>query len=79
MMELLHKSRLASQFISFAKLHNITIRESSQVTDATYDRPTQSILVRADLDEANKSLLVVRELRHLILQLMPTQHQLSPV
>ncbi len=65
LMDLLHKSRLASQFVSFAQLHNISIRESSHVVDASYDRPSQSILVRADLDESTKTLLVVRELRRM--------------
>ncbi len=65
LMELLHKSRLASQFVSFSQLHNISIRESSHVTDASYDRPSQSILVRADLDEPTKALVVVRELRRM--------------
>lgn len=65
LIELLHKSRLASQFISFAKLHNVEIRETLQITDASYDRPSQSVLVRADLDEPTKALLVVRELRRM--------------
>lgn len=65
LMELLHKSRLASQFISFAQLHNITIRESSHITDAAYDRESHSVLIRADLDDSTKALLVVRELRRM--------------
>ena len=65
LMDLLHKSRLASQFISFAQLHNIVIKESSHVADASYDRPSQSILIRADLEESTKALLLVRELRRM--------------
>lgn len=64
-LDTLHTSRLASQFLSFAKLHNVSIRESNQVTDASYDRATQTILVRADMDEATKTLILVRELRRM--------------
>lgn len=62
---LLHKSRLASQFLSFAQLHNVTIRDSSHVIDAAYDRDSQTILIRADLEEETKALLLVRELRRM--------------
>ena len=64
-LDLLHQSRLASQFISFAQLHGIAIRESSHIVDATYDRSSSSILVRADLDLETKALLMVREMRRM--------------
>ena len=64
-LDLLHQSRLASQFISFAQLHNITIRESSHIVDASYDKTSNSVLVRGDLDEPTKVLLMVRELRRM--------------
>lgn len=64
-MELLHQSRLASQFISFAQLHGISIRETSHVVDASYDKSSNSVLVRADLDMPTKVLLMVRELRRM--------------
>lgn len=65
LMGILHNSRLASQYLSFAQLNGIEIRESSQVIDAAYDRATQTILVRPELDRANKTLLVARELRRM--------------
>jgi len=64
-LDLLHKSRLASQFISFAQLHGITIRESSHVLDASYDKTSNSVLVRPDIDMSTKVLLMVRELRRM--------------
>ncbi len=64
-LDLLHQSRLASQFISFSQLHGISIKESSHVVDASYDRNTNSVLVRADLDMPTKILLMVRELRRM--------------
>jgi hypothetical protein len=65
LLETLQKSRLASQFISFAQLHNVSIRETSQIVDASYDRESQAVLVRADLEESTKALLIVRELRRM--------------
>lgn len=65
LMEILHTSRLASQFLSFAQLHQITICESLQVVDASYDRSSGRILVRSDLDMPTKVLLAVRELRRM--------------
>lgn len=62
-LELLHQSRLASQMMSFAQVHNIAIRETSHIVGASYDRSSHSILVRADLDTATKLLLITRELR----------------
>lgn len=64
-LDLLHQSRLASQFISFAQLQGIAIRETSHVVDASYDKTSNSILVRADLDMPTKVLLMVRELRRM--------------
>lgn len=62
---ILHQSRLASQFISFAKVYGVEIRETSQIIDASYDRSSSSILIRTDLDIPTKILLMVRELRRL--------------
>jgi hypothetical protein len=64
-LELLHQSRLASQFISFAQVYGIEIRETSQVMDASYDRASNTVFVRADLDTPTKILLMVRELRRM--------------
>ncbi|OFW88055.1 MAG: hypothetical protein A3J37_05350 [Alphaproteobacteria bacterium RIFCSPHIGHO2_12_FULL_45_9] len=64
-LDLLHQSRLASQFISFAQLHGIEIRETSQIVDAAYDKTANAVLVRADLDMPTKVLLMVRELRRM--------------
>lgn len=64
-LDLLHQSRLASQFISFAQLHGIAIRETSQIVDAAYDKTSNAVLVRADLDMPTKVLLMVRELRRM--------------
>jgi hypothetical protein len=62
---LLHQSRLASQFISFAQVYGISIRETSQILDASYDRSLNTVFVRADLDMPTKVLLIVRELRRM--------------
>lgn len=56
-------SRLAATFMSFAQSHGIGFTESRQVEGASYDRDAQTILIRADLDEAQQVLLAVRELR----------------
>jgi hypothetical protein len=64
-LDLLHQSRLASQFISFAQLHGIAIRETSHIVDAAYDKTSNAVLVRADLDMPTKVLLMVRELRRM--------------
>ena len=65
LIKLLQQSHLASQFISFAQLHDISLGETLQITDAIYDRRSHSILVRADLDMPTKALLMVRELRRM--------------
>lgn len=59
----LQDSRLGSQLLSFAQLHNVRLSESSQVSDASYDRAAQIVLVRADLDMPTKTLVLARELR----------------
>lgn len=64
-LELLHESRLASQFVSFAQLHGISIRETLEVMDAAYDKGSNTILIRPDLDIETKVLLTVRELRRM--------------
>lgn len=56
-------SRLAATFMSFAQSLGIGFTESRQVEGASYDRDAQTILIRADLDEAQQVLLAVRELR----------------
>lgn len=61
----LHASRLGSQFLSFAQLHGVTIRESLQVIDASYDRNSGIILIRGDIDLGTKTLLLARELRRM--------------
>lgn len=61
----LHDSRLASQYLSFAQLHGIELAESRQVSDASYDRESQTIFVRPDLEEPLQVLLVARELRRM--------------
>lgn len=62
---LLHESRLASQYLSFAQLNGISLQESRQVSDACYDREAKSIMIRADMDKAGQVLLAVRELRRM--------------
>jgi hypothetical protein len=59
----LNASRLAATFMSFAASHGIHFAESRQVDGASYDRDAQTILIRADLDEAQQVMLAVRELR----------------
>lgn len=62
---LLQESRLAAQFLSFARLNNVQIKESRQIMDAAYDRNAQLILVRPDLDAPTRALLLTRELRRM--------------
>ncbi|MEK7802423.1 MAG: DUF6782 family putative metallopeptidase [Pseudomonadota bacterium] len=59
----LQQSRLGSQLLSFAQLHNVRLSESSQVSDASYDREAKLILMRPDLDLPTKTLVLARELR----------------
>ena len=61
----LHESRLASQYLSFAALHGITVQESRQVMDASYDRDAKAIFIRPDLDSSLQILLAARELRRM--------------
>lgn len=63
--DLLHQSRLASQYLTFARLHNVEIIESRQVADASYDRDARQILIRPDLDQSVQVLLCARELRRM--------------
>lgn len=65
LLALAHDSRFASQFLSFAALNGVAVRLSNQVLDASYDRTTQTILVRADLDASEQVLLLARELRRM--------------
>lgn len=65
LLTLAHDSRFASQFLSFATLNGVSVRLSNQVLDASYDRTTQTILVRADLDASEQVLLLARELRRM--------------
>lgn len=65
LLELAHQSRLASQYLSFAQINNVEIKLSNQVVDSSYDRGTQTILVRADLAQADQALLLTRELRRM--------------
>lgn len=61
--ELLRNSRFASVLLSFAELHGVRFEESSQVPDVFYDREGSVILIRPDLENASKILLLSRELR----------------
>lgn len=63
LLAMLHKSRLASQYLSFAQLHGIRLELSRQTGDATYDREARVVLVRPDLSEAEQILSAARELR----------------
>lgn len=63
--DLLQESRLASQYLSFARLHNVEVKLSNQVLDASYDRDAQIILVRADIGLQEQVLLLTRELRRM--------------
>jgi hypothetical protein len=65
LISVLHQSRLASQFLSFAQLNNISLRASRQVADASYDRSSNAILIRPDLDMGTQVLLAARELRRM--------------
>ena len=61
--DLLRNSRFASVLMSFAEVHGVKFVESSQVSDVFYDREGSVILIRPDLEEASKILLISRELR----------------
>ncbi len=61
--DLLKNSRFASMLLSFAELHGVQFKESSQINDVTYDREGSVILIRADIEPATKVLLIARELR----------------
>ncbi len=61
--DLIKNSRFASMLYSFAQLHGVSFKESTQIADVFYDREASIILVRPDLDKAAKTLLIARELR----------------
>ncbi|PZP56063.1 MAG: hypothetical protein DI586_04900 [Micavibrio aeruginosavorus] len=61
--ELIKNSRFASMLYSFAQIHGVSFQETAQVADVFYDREASCILVRPDLDNAAKTLLIARELR----------------
>jgi hypothetical protein len=63
--ERLHQSRLASQYLTTARLHDISLQESRQVGDARYDREAKVIFIHPDLDPALQCLLAARELRRM--------------
>jgi hypothetical protein len=58
-------SRLASQYLSFATLQGVEVSLSNQVTDASYDRDTQTILIRQDMNVVDQIMLMTRELRRM--------------
>ena len=60
---LLETSRFASTLLSFAQSHGVTFKDSLQVADVFYDREGSTILIRPDLEEGSKILLIARELR----------------
>lgn len=63
--EVLQKSRLASQFLSFAALQGVRLASSRQVLDASYDRAAGVIWIRPDLEISLQVLLATRELRRM--------------
>lgn len=66
LLSLMHASRLASQYLSMAQLYGVKVELSNQVADASYDRDSHLILLRADMDEVDQILLLSRELRRMI-------------
>lgn len=66
LLSVMHESRLGSQYLSMAQLYGVKIELSNQVSEASYDRDTQTILIRADMNEIDQLLLISRELRRMI-------------
>ncbi len=61
--DLLKNSRFASLLLFFAETHGVEFKESLQVPDVSYDREGSVILIRPDLEQGSKILLLSRELR----------------
>ena len=58
------KSRMATALYKQAQDNGVKIILSNQVENSAYDANAKTIFVRADIDIAEKFLLVVQELRH---------------
>lgn len=63
LMSVLGDSRLVASLCSHARAHNVEIEFTAQVCDAFYDRDAGKIFINPALDDADQSLLAVRELR----------------
>lgn len=59
----LEKSRLANAYLECARQYKIKILQTQQVSSGQYDRKNGSILINADLSEAEQTLVLARELR----------------
>jgi hypothetical protein len=59
----LEQSRLAKAYLECATKYGIEIRQTEQVESGVYDRKNGSILVNANLSEAEQTLVLSRELR----------------
>lgn len=59
----LGESRLAASLYSHARMHDVDIVQDAQTCDAFYDREAGKIFINPSLDDADKLLLAVRELR----------------
>lgn len=65
LLDMLGQSRLAAQYLGFAKVHGIQLAESRQVADACYDRDAKTIFIRSDLEPTAQIMLAARELRRM--------------
>lgn len=59
----IEKSRLAKEYLEFAKSYGTEIISSESVDTAQYDRATENILVNPNLNDDERILLIARELR----------------
>jgi hypothetical protein len=62
-LEVFSQSRLGKAYLDFARQNGIDIRYSNQVSGATYQPQSQSLLIHSDLCLEDQILLLARELR----------------
>ena len=63
LLEMLRESRLATAYLATAEDHGITLRYSTQIETAHYDRTGMLILINPNINKVDQVLLATQELR----------------
>lgn len=61
--ETLSKSRMANELLAFAKKNNVELLASDQIENVSYDKKSNKLFIRSDINFVDQVLLTVQELR----------------